>query len=204
MSVNLALFQIVNAGPGAHPATIFAAEAAATGLVPVATLIGLLLWIRGDHRRRGILLAAALATALALLLNQVAGMLWFEPRPFMIGVGRTLLSHAPDNSFPSDHVSFLLSMGFVMLATEAMRRWGLLVLGLGALTAWARVYLGVHFPIDILGSAVIAAAASITALSLQPLLVKRPLGLIEHLYRGTLDILRLPPRLFPRDSARPD
>ncbi|MEX8493621.1 phosphatase PAP2 family protein [Sphaerotilus sp.] len=59
--------------------------------------------------------------------------------------------HAPDASFPSDHGTVFSAVSLcLLLAGEWV--WGLAVLMVGMGVAWARVYLGVHFPLDMLGA----------------------------------------------------
>ena len=198
MNWNIALFHLINAGPRPTNATVTVAVFAANALVPLAALVGVVLWTRSDHHRRGALLAVGAAILFAMTLNWVLGLVWFEPRPFMIGVGHTLMAHVPDNSFPSDHVTFLWAIGFAMISTGAYRRWGLAITAAGAIVAWARIYLGVHFPIDILGSGFVALSGAVLAALLQESLSNRPLDFIERAYDGLLDTLHLPAGLFPR------
>ena len=73
----------------------------------------------------------------------------------MVGVGRTLMAHVPENSFPSDHTTFMLTVGFALIATQAATSRGKVVSGLGVLVAWSRIYLGVHFVFDVLAGAVL-------------------------------------------------
>jgi undecaprenyl-diphosphatase len=67
-----------------------------------------------------------------------------------------MLAHGPENSFPSDHTTFILTVGFALITTHAAPTWGKLVSISGALVARARIYLGLHFPVDMLASALIA------------------------------------------------
>jgi undecaprenyl-diphosphatase len=73
----------------------------------------------------------------------------------MIGLGHTFLPHAPDSSFPSDHVTVLSGVALTLLLGGARRLGGLTVLA-GAAVSWARVFLGVHFPLDMFGALVVA------------------------------------------------
>ena len=201
LALNERLFLFLNAS--AHPdgaLVAFANFVAADVVLGVAVLL-LGLWIWGDHAKRAALLATAIATVVALGFNQLLGQLWYEPRPFMVGLGHTLASHAPENSFPSDHGAFMFTIGLALLATGASRPWGLLVCAAGAAVAWARIYLGLHFPVDMLSSALVAGACSLLAAALQG-----PLGrvapLASRVYDQSLDLLRFPSAWFPRSRNR--
>lgn len=116
----------------------------------------------------------------------------------MLGLGRQLLSHAAETSFPSDHVTLILSFGVGLLLTRQLRRVAPGIVTLGFLTAWSRVYLGVHFPIDMLGSLVVAFVAALGAIATRPFTEKNALPRLEALYERTLILLRLPASIFPR------
>lgn len=90
--------------------------------------------------------------------NQLIGLVWQHPRPFMIGLGHTFLPHAPDSSFPSDHATVFAGIALTLLLGGARWLGGFTVLA-GALVAWARVFLGVHFPLDKFGAAAVAGVA---------------------------------------------
>jgi undecaprenyl-diphosphatase len=95
---------------------------------------------------------------LALGVNVLIGFVWPEPRPFMMGVGHTWITHAADASFPSDHMTVFMSIGLTFLLAGSLGI-GLAVLGGAVAVAWARVFLGVHFPLDMLGSVGVAIAS---------------------------------------------
>ncbi|OYX79763.1 MAG: hypothetical protein B7Y77_01465 [Bradyrhizobium sp. 35-63-5] len=198
LAMNDQLFLHINAAPDASPSIIYAAELIASKLIDLVPVLLVALWIWGKPLRRTGLVASSIAAALALGTNQLVGLLWFEPRPFMIGLGRTLVVHAPENSFPSDHTTFILTVGFALIATRAAPTWGKVVIVLGALVGWARIYVGLHFPVDILASSLIACLFGIIAA-----LLELPVGLwimpsLEWVYEGALEALRLPPCVFPR------
>ncbi|CAB3682148.1 undecaprenyl-diphosphatase [Paraburkholderia rhynchosiae] len=125
----------------------------------IPLLIGIC-WLRGSGTtRRGMLVATA-SGMLGLLVSQVIGLAWPHPRPFMIGLGHTLIAHVADSSFPSDHLTLWWAVGFSLLRQRRTRSAGVALALLGAPIAWARIYLGVHFPLDMLGAAVVAALSA--------------------------------------------
>ena len=198
LALNHQLFLLINAEPGESPLLIALGRIVAAYVVMLVPLLLVLLWIRGNPDRRGGLVATATAAALALGANQIVGQFWYEPRPFMIGLGRTLMAHAPENSFPSDHTTFMLTVGISLIATGGAPGWGRVVTIAGLLVARARIYLGLHFPLDILGSAIIAGIfAALSALMVAPArrFIVPP---ANSLYDRVLDVMRLPGRFFPR------
>lgn len=145
-TLNLALFAQLNAAPGSDPRLLLMAEVFAVyliWLVPALLVIG---WLRGSERLKRPLWEAFIATLLALAASWMIGWLWPTPRPFMMPVGQTFLEHAPTPAFPSNHATIMLTMAFSLLLHAGTRRIGRYLLLLAVPVAWARVFLGVHFP----------------------------------------------------------
>lgn len=113
-------------------------------------------WLRGSEHTRKVLLEATASGLAGLLINQIIGLAWQHPRPFMIGLGHTLIPHAADSSFPSDHLTLLWAVAFSFLMHRGPRLAGIALALLGLPVAWARIYLGVHFPLDMVGAALVA------------------------------------------------
>jgi undecaprenyl-diphosphatase len=122
--------------------------------VPVLIGIG---WLRGGEATRKAMLIASASGLLGLLINQIIGLAWLHPRPFMIGLGHTLIPHVADSSFPSDHLTLWWAVAFSLALQRGPRIAGVALAFLGVPIAWARIYLGVHFPFDILGAIAVAA-----------------------------------------------
>jgi undecaprenyl-diphosphatase len=198
LTFNKHLFLLINAHVGASPAVVITARFLASDVIYFVPALLVVLWVWGQPRGRGGLVATAVAAALALVANQIVGQFWYEPRPFMVGIGRTLMAHAPENSFPSDHATFLFTVGLSLIFTSAAPGWGKVVTATAVLVGWARVYLGVHFPLDILTAAVISILfAAMAALIVSPIrLWIMPMA--DRAYAAVLDLARLPSSIFPR------
>jgi undecaprenyl-diphosphatase len=123
-------------------------------LIPLTLCAG---WLYGNENSRRTMLMAAVAGGLGLFANQIIGTMWMHPRPFMVGLGHTLITHAPDSSFPSDHLTLWWAVAFSLLASSRLRRLGGVLAVSGIPVAWSRIYLGVHFPLDMAGAAAVAA-----------------------------------------------
>jgi undecaprenyl-diphosphatase len=152
---NVALFKWIRASAGRFPfmdgcAVFFAVASPYILIVLFATW-----WFCTDVETRITLLEAMEACIVALLVNQIIGLFFFHPRPYMMGLGPPLLPHAAETSFPSDHATLLFAAA-IYLWSSRIRLLGLLLLLLALANGWGRVYSGIHFPFDILGSLVVA------------------------------------------------
>lgn len=157
---NRSLFLVINAPAHAGPLALAVALAFAEyaiWLVPATLAFG---WLRGDDETRFAAIEAALAGMAALLMNQLIALAWWHPRPFAIHLGHAYLAHAADSSFPSDHLTLLWAVGFSLALHRQTRAAGVALSLLGVPMAWARIYLGVHYPLDMAGAALVAALSA--------------------------------------------
>jgi undecaprenyl-diphosphatase len=122
-----------------------------------------LLWVLGGDDDKRAACGACLSAFLALALASAISSLYFHPRPFMNGLARNYLHHAPDSSFPSDHATLLFALGFSFLSMRpAMwRSFWILPAALACAVGWARIYLGAHYPLDIVGAALLGLASAL-------------------------------------------
>lgn len=196
--LNTALFLMINAGPDAPYALILVA----TGLVNWAVYLfapgRVLAWVRVGTRLRFAVLDAVLTALVALGVAQIIARLWYDPRPFDLGLGRQLLAQSPETSFPRDHATLLFVLALALVVTPAGRRFGWAVLALAGAVAWSRVYLGVHFPSDMVGALLVAVATTIAMRSIAPPLHNSLYPGLERLYDRILSWLHLPDRWFLR------
>ncbi|CAN0627673.1 undecaprenyl-diphosphatase [Burkholderia multivorans] len=160
-NLNFTLFSAINAGAAPQPGVARLAIFAADWLVYVIPAMLLLTWLFGIRSTRRQAIEAGLGACAALALAQVVSHFWFSPRPFMIGVGAQLIPHAPDGSFPSDHMTFVWSVAVGMLAGRATRATGCAMALIAALIAWGRIYVGVHWPFDMAGGALVGTAGAL-------------------------------------------
>lgn len=113
------------------------------------------LWLMRSKYRQEVLLAGY-AALLGLGINFIITLFYFHPRPFMIPTGELLIEHAPETSFPSDHTTILFAISLMLLTSRELRIAGMISLILSFVVGFARVYAGLHFPMDIAGSLLVA------------------------------------------------
>ncbi|MDD6212548.1 MAG: phosphatase PAP2 family protein [Clostridiales bacterium] len=112
-------------------------------------LLTVILLIIPKTRRIGCMSAAALICSL-LINNLLLKNLVARVRPYELIQNLTLLtSPAHDYSFPSGHTGSSLAAGWVMFR-ELPKKYGLFFLILALVIAFSRLYVGIHFPTDVL------------------------------------------------------
>lgn len=124
-------------------------------LIVLSPLLALwIFYVAPSEIRKQIFLQSVLTLPLALGLSVLARHFYFDPRPFVVEYFTPLISHVADNGFPSDHVLLLATLA--SLITIFHRRMGVFLWLITLVVGIARVYVGVHHPIDIFGSILIA------------------------------------------------
>ena len=196
-SWNEAIFALINADASSPHLLVVLARVIAEAASILAALMLVLLWVRQGRAVRVGLLDATATALVGLGIAQAIVRLWYHPRPFELGLGQQYMAHVPEASFPSDHATLLFGLALPLLMAGALRLWGLAFLALALGTAWGRVYLGVHFPADILGGLVVAIVAWGAVVALRGPLHGRLYPALIGLYDWVLRKLRLPKALFP-------
>lgn len=163
--LNLYLFHLLNVPEQASIWMINYASLIAHDLVYLFLLIFAITWLRGSREIKTGIIKAAIFTAITLSISEVLSAVLNTPRPFVMEVGQTLIEHAPTGSFPSNHMSIFSGIALAYYFS-AQRDLGRILLWTAWLVAWSRIYVGVHFPIDMVGAFLIALAVNLAGLPL--------------------------------------
>jgi undecaprenyl-diphosphatase len=137
-------------------------------LVLLVAVVFLLPWsARRWERRSGAVLATASA-GLALLVNQPISHLVDRARPFMAHPAHAhlLIARSHDPSFPSDHATGGVALAFAIWLYD--RTIGTVMLVLAAVLSFARVYVGTHYPGDVVAGALIGMAVAAALYAVKP------------------------------------
>lgn len=181
---NQHLFLLLNAP--AHPSGLMLASSLAIAqyvifVVPIYLLLGWLLSDTDETKRH--MLRAVLSSALALLLAQGLAYAFPHSRPFVLGLGTNFLEHLPNASFPSDHATLMLAVAFSLMLAVATRVSGVALFVLGVLVAWSRIYLGVHFPLDMVGAFFVGLAGALLVYWVPKTIFDRVYAVVLACYR---------------------
>lgn len=135
--------------------------------------------LRRERQQR--VINGLIALAGALLTLRLLGMLFYRARPFVGHTVTLLVAHAPDTSFPSEHTTFAFVLLVALFPVLGRTRW--FWLALGVTIGIARVFVGVHYPTDVLGGAVLGTLWGGIALALAPWLRRIEWPVLEKLAR---------------------
>ena len=152
-------------------------------LVPVGlALLLIVVWFMEqdrDARTRhqiGVLVALG-SMSLSSLVVFILNMIYFRPRPFE-DLDVNLLFYQPtDSSFPSNAVAAVSGIAFGIWGVNRTLGW--MALSAVGLYGLARVYAGIHYPLDVIAGAAIAAPSTFLVFKLGDLLMPLPLWVIK-------------------------
>lgn len=181
-SLNLQLFHSINAPITASSLDIYFGIFMANDTLYLL-IVGLLMtWFLGRYTSKALVLQAIITTIIALLIGYVVSLIFPHPRPFVIDVGQTLIPHAATASFPSNHMLIFSSIALCYLFAK-QTKIGVALLTLALMVAWARIYVGVHFPLDMLGGFIIAMLTNLMVIQLWPRYQQQIMDLALKIYQ---------------------
>ena len=165
------LFRLLNEVPAAAASVLTPLSRLflPAGIITVVVLV--VVYVLARNRSILPVVAGAAAAGVAWLLAHVAKAIADRPRPYQVTADAVLRQQpAHGTSFPSSHTAVTLAVAIALVPFLARPLAGAGI-GYAVLAGWSRVYLGVHYPLDILGGAGIGmAAAAVILLALRTLL----------------------------------
>jgi membrane-associated phospholipid phosphatase len=150
------LFQQINGLAGHNPGLDTFMALCAKYLPVLFALFLLVLWFT---RRQRVAFLAGISVLLALGIAQIINGIFLRPRPYTVYAAvHLLVERTSDPSFPSDHAT--LAFAIAALVWQFNRKLGWLLFALAVFQGFARVYVGAHYPSDILGGAILGILVS--------------------------------------------
>ena len=129
--------------------------------IGLTVVVALIIWAATRNWRSALTFSVVVVGS--WLSSYVVKIFVGRPRPSAAALANPFLPTPPDPSFPSGHVVFAASIAiaFMFLARRSTRLALVVALGILAvlLTGFSVVYLGVHYPTDVIASILWAAGA---------------------------------------------
>lgn len=163
MSINTMIFNAIN-GFANHNIILDKLMIVFSNYVPdifmailaITYIIGI---AKGNEKMRVITIDTFMITILNLFLSFVIGTFWYVPRPFVNNKVKLLIPHTMDASFPSDHA--IGTMSIAVGINKWNKVYGRLLIMLSILVGISRVYVGHHYPSDVIGGYAIVFVTSL-------------------------------------------
>lgn len=122
-------------------------------------IIVLMLFKKGFNKR--IALEAGMSVAISFIAHFFIHLFYFKPRPFMKRRVGILIPSKMNSSFPSKHTMLAFAASTTILMFH--RTLGTIMMWMSALTGFSRIWVGHHYPSDIIGSAIVGSLTSVVA-----------------------------------------
>ena len=106
--------------------------------------------------KKGSLMVAQIFSAAVLsrlIITPALRFLWYRPRPFLVESVNLLVHHSNEGSFPSGHAALYFAISTVVF--HYYKKEGVLFFLASFFITISRVFVGIHWPSDILAGAAI-------------------------------------------------
>ena len=145
---------------------IFGAEI----LVFVTLMATLLLVLRGGSREKKAVILIVIGIIVAEILVRLTKTFYAEPRPFTTYDIIPLITRPQDATFPSGHTAIMtvVAVSYAFYKSRFAPFFFVLMLWVG----FARIFVGVHHPLDILGGIIFGLVSTILAREIKTRLKK--------------------------------
>ena len=151
--------------------------------IPFMVIVTGALWFLsrpgGDRRWKLATGSGFAAAALAYATNFVIHSIWDRPRPYESHSITHPWSSSTDASFPSDHASASFAIAFAVIAFDVTA--GAILLVAAFLIAVGRLFIGAHYPSDVLAGFAVGALSAVVVLRLLAPVVDRVARLVERI-----------------------
>lgn len=140
----------------------------AVHLIYLAILLVLILSLKGKTKEKKAFLLIVLSFPIAVLLIKAIHLFYFEPRPFVNFNFEPITLEDTNASFPSRHATVSAIIAFAYAYFKS--KWAMPFLFLMLWVSAARIFVGVHYPLDIVGGFIVGLVSLFIALQIKKVL----------------------------------
>ena len=150
--------------------------------IPLMVVITGVLWFfarpGGDRKWKLACASGYASAALGYVIAYVIHHLYDRARPYEAHAIRHPWSSSTDASFPSDHTSLSFAIAFAVLAFDTVA--GVVFIVVAAIIGVGRLFIGAHYPGDVLAGLAVGLVAALVVLRLLPRFVAWVVGYVER------------------------
>ena len=154
MNLDILIFQQINGLADKYPYLDALGVFLAEYFIYILGGVALLLFRKNLQRAVWAILAVVLAK---FGIAELIRLFWSRPRPFVENNVNLLIEKTSEPSFPSGHASACFALSYIVYHYN--KKAGIVFFVASFLVSIARVFVGVHWPSDILGGAVVGVFA---------------------------------------------
>lgn len=152
--IDIALLEIFTGNPQSWSVLVLLSIFCAKFLIYIIPLHLCMLWFCGEQMERRVALSICTSICMALFIGYLISLIYFHPRPFAVGLTNPLIQHRSTASFPSNHALTIASYtaNLYFYRYKVAFKFSTIFL---CLICWGRIFVGVHYPFDILAGIIL-------------------------------------------------
>ena len=156
--MNSKVFKLINQFSGRCSPMDFLMILISNKIRYVFIFVLIFMWFRNDSYKK-VFCNGVLSAGITLFIHSLIKLFYFKPRPFVKRRVGILIPSKMDSTFPSKHTLLVFAISTSIFLYD--RVLGSIMWVLSMLTGFSRIWVGHHYPSDIIGSAFIATMSSI-------------------------------------------
>ncbi|WHY88654.1 undecaprenyl-diphosphatase [Neobacillus novalis] len=152
--MNYGMFKVINQLAGHNRIVDFLMVTISKRAQFIYLLVVIVLWFRHDSYKK-MTLYTGVSVSVTYLLCTMIKLLFYKPRPFLKHSVHLLppVPSKKDSSFPSKHSALAFTLAASVMVYHRIAGWSLWLLSI--LVGISRIWMGQHYPSDIIGSAIL-------------------------------------------------
>lgn len=165
---NFSLFFLIFGASNKNPILDFLMIFGAEYVIYLTFFMMFLFSIKGGVKEKKSLILTLICLPIGVIIVKIIHLFIFQQRPFVTYDFLPLISQGVDASFPSRHTLTMSLIAFPYVYFKS--KWASFLLTLMFWVGISRVYVGVHYPLDILGGILVGILTLIIGLQVKKLL----------------------------------